>query len=88
MGVTAWEGLTVFLSSYINRYEWRKNGVKLQNSLQIKVNETSGHKGQLCHDITEKLLKMALNSNHNPKASSFIRPDFRCTERVKYFSNT
>ena len=34
--------INLFLSLYINRYEWRKDGVKLQNSLQIRVNETSG----------------------------------------------
>lgn len=45
--------VNLFLSSYINRYEWRKDGVKLQNSLQIKVNETSGKMSIIAAELAD-----------------------------------
>ena len=54
MGVALLEAVVnLFLSSYINRYEWRKDGVKLQNSLQIKMNETSGKMSIIAAELAD-----------------------------------
>jgi hypothetical protein len=45
--------VNLFLSLYINRYEWKKSGVKLQNSLQIKVDETTGKMSIISAEIAD-----------------------------------